>query len=202
MNGLQSRARYLALRRPFELLAIISALPLIVPLCALIALAVRVDSPGPALFRQRRAGAGGSTFIVFKFRTMWIGGCGDGSRLTEIGDPRVTRLGRLLRTSHLDELPQLWNVVRGEMALIGPRPEPIVHVERMERTIPEYRLRRIVRPGLTGWAQIRLGYTTSVEEARQKLWLDCYYMRNASPLLDLRILVRTLASIVSPHNAR
>lgn len=202
MNSPATRARYLALRRPFELFAIVLALPLLIPLCLLIALAVRLDSPGPALFRQRRVGAGGSTFIAFKFRTMWITHCGDGSRLTEAHDPRVTRLGRILRATHLDELPQIWNVLAGDMALIGPRPEPLVHVEWVEREIPAYRLRRAVRPGLTGWAQITLGYTTSLDEARQKLRLDCYYMRNASPLLDLRILARTIATVVTPHNTR
>lgn len=188
----REKGGYLRFRRAVESIVVLLLLPLCLPLCALIALAIRLDSGGPILFRQERAGRGDSTFTILKFRTMTEVGGEAAEHLTQQNDRRITSVGRILRTSHLDELPQLWNVLRGEMALIGPRPEPLWHVEECERRYPDYHLRRAVTPGLTGLAQVELDYVDSVERAPEKLRYDLDYIEQLSPRLDLIILLRTL----------
>ena len=185
-----SRTMYLRVRGVVERAGVILFSPLILPFFALIALAIRLDSPGPIIFRQKRAGLGETTFEILKFRTMFHRA--GSSYLTGPNDDRVTRIGRILRPLHLDELPQLWNIMRGEMSLIGPRPEPLWHVEECERRYPEYHLRRGITPGLTGLAQVELDYVDSVDRAPEKLQHDLYYITNLSPTLDLHILLRTL----------
>ena len=187
-------------------LAAILALPIVLPILLLCGLAIKLDSPGPMLFRQRRVGYQGRSFIVYKLRTMTVGGCGvSGDRdaaMTKSNDSRVTRIGRFLRKSRLDELPQLINVLKGQMSWIGPRPEAEVLGKWYEQEIPFYRYRHIVRPGITGWAQVNQGHVADVGDVKTKLNYDFYYIKNFSPWLDLLIVVRTLRTMITGYGAR
>lgn len=206
---------YLAWRRWLDAAVSLVALVLLSPALALLALAIRLDSPGPVLFRQVRIGRdrrrrgdytgperrvddlGGQPFRLFKLRTMTDGAeARTGAVWCRAGDPRVTRLGRALRAWHLDELPQLWNVVRGEMALIGPRPERPCFVARFTERLPHYPSRHAVRPGLSGLAQVRQGYDRNLADVRRKLRWDRRYIADCSPWLDLRIAWETVRVIV------
>jgi exopolysaccharide biosynthesis polyprenyl glycosylphosphotransferase len=159
------------------------------PLLAVLVVLVRLDG-GPAVFAQTRIGERGRPFRLFKLRTMRVGS-GDEAAWAEENDPRATLVGRFLRRSHLDELPQLWNVLRAEMSFVGPRPEQIPFVERLERSLPFYQRRHLIRPGLTGWAQVRCGYAGSDVGAAWKLCNDLYYVKHRSLGLDLLLLVET-----------
>ena len=161
---------------------------------ALAALAIKLDDGGPILYRQRRVGVGGTEFELLKLRTMEVGAesRGAGFAVNE-GDPRITRAGRILRRISLDEVPQLWNVVRGDMSLIGPRPTLAYQVERYT---PRQRRRLEVKPGITGWAQVKYRYGASVEDSKIKLQYDLYYIRHEGPFLDLHILLRTAMSML------
>jgi len=173
------------------------ALILLLPLCLLIALMIKLNHvAAPVLFSQRRVGHFGREFSILKFRTMRPAVAGEKAVWSPTNDPRVTRLGRMLRRYRLDELPQLINVIRGEMCLVGPRPEQPQIVAELEKTIPFYRERENVLPGITGWAQIRYPYGATVEDARRKLEYDLYYIKNLSLALDLRIILRTLRIMV------
>ena len=196
---------------------IIAAILLVVlsPLIVMAGIAVRLDSPGPALFRQRRIGYRGQPFTVYKIRTMRIQsapspglddrGSDDHARqaaMTKVGDPRITRLGGFLRRSRLDELPQLINIVKGEMSLIGPRPEAETLSRWYEKEIPFYHYRHLIKPGVTGWAQINQGHVTDVADVQEKLHLDFYYVKNFSFWLDILIAVRTARTMITGHGAR
>lgn len=163
------------------------------PLVALLMLLIRLTSPGPAIFRQTRVGKDGARFTVVKLRTMRV--ADDSASWATDQDHRITPLGRVLRRYRLDELPQLWSVLRGELALVGPRPEQVPIVERLERQIPFYAARHTIRPGLTGWAQVNLGYSGSLEGTRAKLQRDLYYVKHRSLRLDLLILWLTLKAV-------
>ncbi len=182
----------LVAKRLLDLAVASTALILTLPLWPLLALLIRLDSRGPALFRQTRVRRHGELFTIYKFRTMCLDAEKDGAQWAAVDDPRVTRLGRLLRLTRLDELPQLWNVVKGDMSLVGPRPERPEFVEHLSRSIPFYDQRHLLPPGLTGWAQILYRYGASEEDARHKLAYDLYYIRNMSLSLDLEILLRTV----------
>jgi lipopolysaccharide/colanic/teichoic acid biosynthesis glycosyltransferase len=161
-----------------------------------IAAAVRLSTPGPALYAQERMGYGRRSFRLFKFRTMYV----DAEERTGpvwswAGDPRVTPLGRVLRATHLDELPQLWNVLRGQMSLVGPRPERAHFVEKIEAAIPGYAERFDVLPGITGWGQLRSGYDSTMQTVRRKTRYDRIYVRRACALLDARILLETFLRV-------
>jgi lipopolysaccharide/colanic/teichoic acid biosynthesis glycosyltransferase len=174
-----------------------------VPLMLLAALAIRLDDGGPCLYRQERVGKNGRRFILCKLRTMRTDAEADGqARWAANDDPRVTRVGRLLRQLRIDELPQLYNVIRGEMSLIGPRPERACFVEALSRELPRYALRLLAPPGLTGYAQVRCGYSASLSEARDKLACDLYYLVHQSLALDLVILTRTVAVVLTARGAR
>ena len=156
------------------------------PLMALIALAVKIDSPGPVLFRQERVGWRDQIFLLYKFRTMRKAKPAGPHATWQRDDVgRVTRIGRWLRRTRLDELPQLWNILRGDMNLIGPRPEMVENVEEMAREIPFYRLRHIIRPGITGWAQVKNGYAVNRDNVHEKVRYDLYYLKNRCFTLDL-----------------
>jgi exopolysaccharide biosynthesis polyprenyl glycosylphosphotransferase len=173
-------------------------LVLFAPLWPLMALAIRLDSAGPVLFVQERIGRDGKPFGLIKFRTMRQ----DGPRVSEWArdnNERITRVGRFLRRFRLDELPQLVNVLRGDMNLVGPRPHPACNYARFLDRIPYYRLRAIVRPGLTGWAQVRYGYANNLEEELEKMKYDLYYIKHRSVWLDLRIIAETMAVLVDAH---
>jgi exopolysaccharide biosynthesis polyprenyl glycosylphosphotransferase len=186
----------LRLKRLLDLFIAIAGLVFLSPLLLLIALLVRITSPGKALYRQKRVGRSGKVFSLYKFRTMVSDAEADGARWTEQNDPRITPLGKVLRVTRIDELPQLWNLGRGDMSLIGPRPERPEFVERLEREIPYYDLRHLVPPGITGWAQVMYRYGSSVEDARNKLEYDLYYIKNHSIQLDLAIVIKTILVVV------
>ncbi len=172
------------------------------PVMALTALAIKLESPGPVLFRQERVGRGGRTFRVLKFRSMRQDAEKDGvARWATARDPRITRVGRLIRKTRIDELPQLINVLRGEMSLVGPRPERPTFVEQLKTDIRFYDVRHSVKPGLTGWAQIRYCYAASLEDSRRKLQFDLYYVKNHSLWLDLRILLETVRVVLRGEGA-
>jgi exopolysaccharide biosynthesis polyprenyl glycosylphosphotransferase len=163
-----------------------------------IALLITLDSPGPVFYRQERVGQGGKCFIIYKLRTMQPDVEREtGPRWTTDGDPRRTRVGKVLRMMRLDELPQLLNVLRGEMSMIGPRPERPAFVQQLTEQIPFYRTRLVARPGLTGWAQVCYPYASTAEEALHKLQYDLYYIRHQSVALDVQILLRTLAQVIT-----
>ena len=183
-------------KRVIDVLLSSSLMLAMVPLMVAIAVATKLDSKGPILYRQTRTGLNGMTFRLNKFRTMVEDAEPSGSRWAEPNDPRVTRVGRLLRAGRLDELPQLWNVLLGEMSFIGPRPERPDFNSKLEAAIPYYDLRHLVKPGITGWAQVLYPYGASVEDAREKLQYDLYYIKNYSVMLDIVILIRTLRVVL------
>jgi exopolysaccharide biosynthesis polyprenyl glycosylphosphotransferase len=172
---------------------------LALPLMVLAAAAIKISSAGPALYRQARVGLNGRVFTIVKFRSMKVDAeAGTGAVWSTPGrDSRVTAVGGFLRRSRIDELPQLWNVLRGDMSLVGPRPERPEFVEGLTENIPFYGLRHAVRPGLTGWAQVRYPYGASVEDALQKLQYDLFYIKNRSMALDLYIMFETLKTVVT-----
>ena len=172
------------------------------PLMLLVAVLVRLDSPGPVLYRQERIGKDSVPFVLLKFRSMNSNAEARGPAWAQRQDPRVTRVGSLMRRTRIDELPQLINVLRGEMSLIGPRPERPHFVEQLAAVIPFYRERARVKPGLTGWAQVNFPYGASVEDARAKLSYDLYYVKNHTPILDLMILFATVRVILFQEGAR
>lgn len=181
-------------------------LVILAPVLVLCSLAIRLDSPGPALFRQVRIGYQGRPFTVYKLRTMKSGqindDCARSAAITMDEDTRITRMGRFLRKSRLDELPQLFNVLRGEMSLIGPRPEAEILGQWYEAEIPFYRYRHIVRPGITGWAQVNQGHVAEMDEVKRKLYYDFYYIKNFSPWIDGLIIARTIRTMITGFGAR
>lgn len=187
---------YDLLRRSADVLFSGTALILAAPVLAVVALAVRLDSPGPVIFRQEREGYRGRRFTILKFRTMRADAEAAGPQWASTGDPRRTRLGRLLRPTRLDELPQLWNVLVGDMSIIGPRPERPCFVTQLGQTIPFYRVRSLVRPGITGWAQVRFAYAGSEEDSLEKLQYDLYYVKHRSAFLDLVIALKTVGVLL------
>lgn len=193
-HGFELLHNALALRMKRLLDVVVSLLLLIVtlPLMLLVAVAVKLDSRGPVLFRQVRAGLNGREFQILKFRSMVVDAEKDGPRWAAARDPRVTRVGRVIRALRLDELPQLVNVIRGEMSFIGPRPERPVFNRALQGQIPFYELRQLVRPGITGWAQVMYAYGASADDALEKLQYDLYYIKNYSLILDFAILLKTL----------
>ena len=179
---------------------------ILLPFLLFLALAIVLDSPGSPIFRQRRIGYRGKSFIVWKFRTMEIAhdAASDprSSAMTKSGDSRITRLGRFLRKSRLDELPQIINILKGEMSWIGPRPEAEILSEWYENEIPFYRYRHIVRPGISGWAQVSQGHVSEITDVRDKLFYDFFYIKNFSPWMDFLICVRTIRTMIIGFGAR
>lgn len=189
-------------KRAFDVLASGLLLLLTFPLIALFAVLVKLDSRGPAFFRQQRVGLYGEVFEVVKLRSMRTDAEKDGVKWAEKDDPRITRLGRFIRKVRIDELPQTWSVLKGEMSFVGPRPEVPKFVAELEERLPYYAERHMVKPGITGWAQINYPYGASIEDARHKLEYDLYYVKNYSPFLDLLILLQTLRVVLWPEGAR
>jgi putative colanic acid biosynthesis UDP-glucose lipid carrier transferase len=187
----------------FDVFSAFIGLLLLLPLLLMIALAVRLDSPGPVLYRQKRYGLNGQEFDVYKFRTMRINDPED--RIVQVSrdDPRVTEVGKLLRRTSLDELPQLLNVLCGDMSLVGPRPHAVQHNEFYRKAIRHYMLRHKVKPGLTGWAQVNglRGPSAELASMEARLRYDLYYIRHWSPVFDLKILIRTLVIVLRDRNA-
>jgi sugar transferase (PEP-CTERM system associated) len=179
------------------------SLLLTLPLIPLIALAVKLSSPGPVFYRQKRVGRNGVIFDCYKFRTMRADAEADtGPTWADDGDPRITRVGHFLRRMRLDEIPQLWNVLRGDMSFVGPRPERPEFVEWLSREIAYYNLRHLVLPGITGWAQVNYPYGASLEESQEKLCYDLYYVKNMSFVFDLLIMFQTLKIVFLGRGSR
>lgn len=190
------------LKRGIDLGIASLGLVLAAPLTLLTALAVYLDSDGPILYSQERVGEGGRTFTIYKFRSMRLDAERSGARWATDHDDRVTRVGRLIRATRLDEIPQLWNVLRGDMSFVGPRPERPVFVEQLAQEIPFYQQRHAVKPGVTGWAQIKYQYGSSVEDAMEKLRYDLYYIKHASIAFDLSIVFDTVKVILFGKGAK
>jgi lipopolysaccharide/colanic/teichoic acid biosynthesis glycosyltransferase len=189
-------------KRSFDVILALVLSPLTLLLSIVIAILIKLDSEGPVFFKQDRVGQGGKVFKMIKFRTMYVDAEAKGPKFADKDDPRITRIGRILRKFHLDELPQIWNILKGEMSFIGPRPEQTKFVEEFEREIPYYNLRHLVKPGITGWAQIHYGYAAGLEETIEKLEYDLYYIKNMSVWLDLVIILKTILVLLRRQGAR
>jgi len=190
-------------KRAFDVVAAAIGIVLAAPILAAAALAIRLDSRGPIFYRQQRVGAGGRPFDVIKLRTMRPDAEASGTpRWAAERDPRITRVGAFLRRTRMDEIPQLFNVLRGDMSMVGPRPERPFFVQRLVEQVPWYGLREAVRPGVTGWAQLRYPYGASVEDARRKLEYDLYYVKNGSLFLDLAIVFHTVRHVLMARGSR
>ena len=201
-TGPRSRAVSVMVRRMTDVAISLGVLAFSLPVMVLAAVLVRLDSPGPVFYRQERVGLGGRRFILFKFRSMVDNAEKHGPAWAVKSDPRVTRVGALMRLTRVDELPQLLNVLRGEMSIVGPRPERPHFVEQFNASIPFYADRARIKPGITGWAQVNYPYGASVEDARQKLAYDLYYMKHRSLWLDVLTLVATVRVILFQEGAR
>ena len=196
------RKAYRFVKRAFDVLVVLVFLPLLLPVALVIAALIKLDSPGPALYWQDRVGERGVPFRMVKFRSMRVDAENDGAMFAREGDPRITRVGRILRRYRLDELPQCWNVLLGQMSLIGPRPEQVDFAAMFEKEIPYYSWRHFVKPGITGWAQVQHGYAAGVESTRTKTEYDLYYIKHLSFWLDLSILIRTIGTVLTGNGAR
>lgn len=193
---------YIGIKRVWETALVLLTFPIWVSLAVIIALLVRLDSKGTILFKQRRIGLYGQPFEMYKFRSMYADSKSNEPRFAQVGDARVTRVGAILRKFRLDEIPQLWNVIKGDMSLIGPRPEQEAFAKQFAEEIPFFETRHFVRPGLTGWAQVVYGYTSDQSGAKEKLAYDLYYVKNFSFWLDLLIIIKTLSVIFRGFGAR
>ncbi len=199
---------YPQVKRLADVAAAVLLLPVLIPLFLVLAAIIRADSPGPVFFRQERAGHRGRPFLMWKFRTMVHDrkrACRAGDRtasVTQENDPRITRVGRFLRRTRLDEFPQVINILKGEMSWIGPRPEALALSQWYETELPFYRYRHIVRPGITGWAQVNQGHVAAMDEVHGKLHYDFYYIKNFSVWLDMLVAIRTVATMLTGFGAR
>jgi len=202
-DGFRRSSAFQLTRRLVSIAVSLIGLIVTAPLIPLIMLVIKLDSKGPVLYRQSRVGKAGRGFDVIKFRTMRQDAeAKGGPQWAGDNDPRITRVGKFLRSSRLDEIPQLWCVLKGDMAFVGPRPERPEFVEWLSREIPYYGVRHIVRPGLTGWAQVRYKYGSTVQDAREKLQYDLYYIKNASIGLDLLIMFQTVKTVLLRRGAQ
>jgi sugar transferase (PEP-CTERM system associated) len=202
-DGFRFSSFFRLVRRALNFSVALIGLILALPLLPFIVLAVKLDSPGSVLYRQKRVGRGGATFYCYKFRTMRQDAEADtGATWATDDDPRITRVGKFLRISRLDEIPQLFCVLKGDMHFVGPRPERPEFVEWLTREIPYYGVRHVVRPGITGWAQVQYKYGNTLEDAREKLQYDLFYIKNASLGLDLLIWFQTIKIVLLGRGAR
>lgn len=202
-EGFRRSATFILIRRGISIVISLIGLLLALPLFPLIVLAIRLDSEGPVFYTQTRVGKGGRLFKVVKFRTMRQDAeAANGAQWAGNNDPRVTRAGKFLRSSRLDEIPQLWCVLKGDMAFVGPRPERPEFVEWLSKEIPYYGVRHMVRPGVTGWAQVKYKYGSTVEDAREKLQYDLFYIKNVSIGLDLVIVFQTVKTVLLRRGAQ
>lgn len=194
--------KYLPIKRLIDILASAASLLLLMPLFALIALIIRLDSQGNPIFSQQRIGMGGKPFTMYKFRTMRTAYDSAPAKFADKQDARVTRIGKLFRKTRIDELPQLWNVFIGDMSLIGPRPEQAGLLSAIQSEIPLFSLRHSIRPGITGWAQVRQGYADDMLTTRSKLSYDLWYVSNTSFLVDVSIAIRTVIVVCTGFGSR
>lgn len=200
--SLNTRGSLRRLKRALDVLISLVLLVPATPVMLLTALIVRLESPGPVIYQQDRVGLFEKEFTVYKFRSMRSDAEKDGAVWASANDARVTRFGRFIRKVRIDELPQIWNILKGDMSFIGPRPERMAFVRKLKESIPCYSLRHTVKPGLTGWAQVCYPYGASEEDARRKLEYDLYYIKNMSLLLDISIIFKTVGVVLFPKGAR
>lgn len=200
-TGFKRRVLTMGMKRVVDIIISIVGLILTLPLWVAVALLIKLDSPGPVFYLQMRVGLRGQPYMIWKFRSMHVDAEKSGPRWAEKSDPRVSRVGRVLRKLRIDELPQLYNVLRGEMSLVGPRPERPVFVEDLRKKIPYYDIRHTVRPGVTGWAQTQFRYGSTAEDAHTKLQYDLYYVKNMTLKLDMRILTETMRVVLFGEGA-
>jgi sugar transferase (PEP-CTERM system associated) len=202
-QGFRFSSTFRIFRRLLAFIVSLIGLLLSLPLMPFVVLAIKFDSSGPVLYRQKRVGRGGETFYCYKFRTMRQDAEADtGPTWALDDDPRITRIGKFLRTSRLDEIPQLWCVLKGDMAFVGPRPERPEFVEWLTTQLPYYGVRHMVRPGITGWAQVRYKYGNTIEDAKEKLQYDLFYIKNASLGLDVFIMFQTIKIVLLGRGAQ
>ncbi len=201
IGSLLPSRNYERLKFLFDLFIVLLTLPLVLVVCAITAICIRLDSPGPVLYKQTRIGRGNRPFTLYKFRSM---ACSTDATeaFAQQDDGRITRVGRIIRMLRIDELPQYINVIRGEMSLIGPRPEQPSFVEQFDELIPFYSYRHVLKPGITGWAQVRSGYAADVDETQVKIEHDFYYIKNASFALDIYIIFLTVKTVFTGFGAR
>lgn len=202
-EGFRFSAGFMLFRRILAVCAAATLLLIVLPILPLVALAIKFDSRGPILYRQKRVGLGNKVFYCYKFRTMRQDAEADtGATWALDDDPRITKVGKFLRTTRLDELPQLWCVLKGDMSFVGPRPERPEFVDMLAQEIPFYRVRNAVRPGITGWAQVRYKYGNTIADSKEKLQYDLYYIKNMSPGLDLMIMFQTIKIVLLGRGAQ
>ena len=201
-SGFKRKPVAMVLKRIGDMLGAFTGLVLLAPLMSVIALGIKWDSPGPVFYRQTRVGFHGYPYVLLKFRSMREDAEVDGVKWAELRDGRITKLGHWLRMLRLDELPQFINVLKGEMSLVGPRPERPHFVQDLRGQIPYYDLRHTVRPGITGWAQVCFQYAATLEDSHMKLQYDLYYVKNLSWWVDLKVLLRTVLVVLQGSGAR
>jgi len=200
-RGRQARLNAFTRAAMHRIIALLGAL-LSLPIAIITAILIKLDSPGPVLFKQERVGKNGRAFTIMKFRSMRVDAEKDGPVWAKTSDDRTTRIGRIIRKARVDEIPQFWNILKGDMNFVGPRPERPHFVEQLAQEIPYYEQRHLIAPGLTGWAQIKYPYGASIEDARQKLQYDLYYIKNQSLMLDAAIMFETIKTILFSRGAR
>lgn len=193
---------YLWLKQLLDSVAVLVVAPLVLPICLLTAIAIRLESSGKVIFTQERVGQGGKLFKIYKFRSMTMDAEKHGAKLAQANDARVTKVGKFIRKTRIDELPQFINVLKGDMSLIGPRPEQLSFVKAFEQTIPFYSYRHIVKPGISGWAQVMQGYASDTDETALKVQYDFYYIKHISFALDLLIVLKTIQTMLTGFGAR
>ncbi|HEY8669633.1 MAG TPA: TIGR03013 family XrtA/PEP-CTERM system glycosyltransferase, partial [Terriglobales bacterium] len=202
-DGFRFSAGFMLLRRMIAIAAAGALLLVVLPILPFVILAIKLDSRGPVVYRQKRVGLDGKVFYCYKFRTMRQDAEADtGATWATDDDPRITKVGKFLRTTRLDEVPQLWCVVKGDMSFVGPRPERPEFVEMLAQEIPFYTVRNAVRPGITGWAQVRYKYGNTVADSKEKLQYDLYYIKNMSLGLDLMIMFQTVKIVLLGRGAQ
>ena len=193
---------YMVLKQIFDILLVLLSFPVVLPIMLITAIVIKLESEGPALFIQNRVGQGGREFRIYKFRSMGKDSEKNGAQMASANDMRVTKVGKFIRKTRIDELPQFFNVLKGDMSLIGPRPEQKVFVDQFEHEIPFYNYRHIVKPGITGWAQVTHGYAADADETRVKIEHDFYYIKHISFSLDVLIVFKTIKTMLTGFGAR
>lgn len=202
-EGFRLRPKHQFTRRVISMFASLVLTLLTIPIVPIVAILIWLTSPGPVLYRQRRVGRGGKVFNCYKFRTMRCDAEADtGPTWAQDNDPRITPVGRFLRKSRLDEIPQLWNVLKGDMAFVGPRPERPEFVDQLSQVIPYYNVRHATLPGITGWAQVSFKYGNTLEDVKEKLRYDLYYIKNWSPVFDFLIMFKTVRTVLFGKGAQ
>lgn len=193
---------YMTFKRFWESLIIIASFPITLPIMAITAILIKLENPGPAMFIQERVGQGGKVFRIYKFRSMTVKEAGAEDKFATQEQARVTKVGKIIRKVRIDELPQFFNVLKGDMSLIGPRPEQDSFVKQFEQEIPFYGYRHMVKPGITGWAQVVQGYADDTESTTEKLAFDLYYIKNLSFWLDVNIVFKTIRTMLTGFGAK